>query len=83
MQYLVLLRAVDTDVPCYTEVTNFRIERDRFRYPNKGSEALLPNNLTRDGKPIVGGLPSKDRCPYAKTTDSLLFQGLRAQVFEE
>ena len=83
MQYLVLLRTVDTDVLGSAEIANLRIERSQLRYLNECPKPLFLNDVVRDGELIVCRLLGKDGCPCIKAVDTLLLQSLRAQILEQ
>ena len=83
MQYLILFRAVDTDVLGSAKIANLRIKGCQLRHFNKSSEAFLLNDVVCDGELIVGRLLRKDGCPCVKAVDTLLFQSLRAQILEQ
>ena len=83
VQYLVLLRPVDADVGCGTEVGNFRIERGKFRNLDKVTETLFLHHLVGDGELVIDGLSGKYRRPCIKGVDPLTLQLPGTQVLEE
>jgi hypothetical protein len=50
VQYLVLLRTVDADVGCGTEVGDLGIERSEFRNLDEVAETLFLHHLVGDGE---------------------------------
>ena len=72
MQYLILLRAVDTDVFGSAKIANLRIESSQFRHLDEGTEPLFLNDVVRDGELVICGFLGKDGCPCVKAVDTLL-----------
>ena len=83
MQNFMFLRTVDPDVLRRAEIADFGVERSQFGDFDKGAESLLLDNLVGHRKFIVGAFPGKDGCPCVERSDSLLFERLRSQVFEQ
>ena len=83
VQYLVLLRTVDADVGCGTEVGNLGIERGEFRNLDEVTETLFLHHLVGDGELVIDGLPGKHRRPCIKGVDPLTLQLPGTQVLEE
>ena len=83
MQYLVLLRSVDTDVLGSAKIANLRIKGCQFWHLDEGAEPLFLNDVVCDGELVVSLFLGKDGCPSIETVDALLLQSLRTEVFEK
>ena len=66
MQYLVLLRTVDADVGCGTEVGDLGIERSEFRNLDEVAETLFLHHLVGDGELVIDGLPANTAAHASK-----------------
>ena len=78
MQYLVLLRPVDADVGCGTEVGNFRIERGKFRNLDKVTETLKSvHQISPADKEAVGSMNIEDQFMMF----NYLFLGINALIW--
>ena len=83
MQYLILLRSVDTDVLGSAKIANLRIEGGKFWHLNEGPKPLFLNDVVCDGELIVGRFLGKDGCPCVKAVDTLPLQSLRTKILEQ
>lgn len=83
MQYLVLLRSVNTHVSRRAIVGNFIVECRQLWYFYKVAETLFLYNVVSDIKLKVGGFLSEDCRPRIKATDVLTLQFTGTQVLEQ
>ena len=83
VQYLVLVRSIDTHVLRRAVVGYLVVEGGKLRHLDEVAETLLLHHVVRHVELEVGGLLGKDGRPGIEAADVLPLQFFRAQVLEE
>ena len=83
VQYLVLARAVDTDVLGRAEIRNFRIKSRQLRNLDEIAEAFFLHDLVGDRELVIDALFGEYGGPCVEGADVLPVERLRTQVFEQ
>ena len=74
VQYLVLVRSINTYILCRPIIGNLVIESGQLRHFDKVAETLLCDNAIRNIELKIGGLLCEDSRPCVKASDLLPFK---------